>query len=304
VMHVAQQHDLPMLLVNARLSERSLKGALKAGALMRPAYEVLAAALAQTGEDAERLKKIGAPVVHVLGNMKYDMVPDLALLEQGARWITASRRKVVMAASTREGEEELLLQAWQKSYATEAEKPVLLIVPRHPQRFEEVAQLIASTGLTMSRRSSWGTNQVTDQIPNEALQADVWLGDSLREMVLYYALSDIVLLGGSFKEYGGQNLIEALGCGCPIIFGEHTYNFAHPSELALQAGVAVRVSDFEQALDEAKKWLQTPENLLLLQEKSIAFIQRHQGAAEMMAVYVAVRFYSGAAHASQSVENE
>ncbi|MGL4668750.1 MAG: 3-deoxy-D-manno-octulosonic acid transferase [Saezia sp.] len=285
-LYAANDHHVPMFLVNARLSERSLNRALRVSALLCPAYQGLRAALAQSDEDAERLRKMGVPVVEVFGNMKYDMLPDLGLLAQGARWISGCTRKVVMAASTREGEEELLLQAWQQMFWAETEKPILLIVPRHPQRFEDVAELVTGTGLSMSRRSSWNH----DKIDEQAQKADVWLGDSLREMVIYYALADIVLLGGSFKKYGGQNLIEALACGCPVILGEYTYNFALPSQLALDAGVACRVSSFNEALGQAKSWLQTPEKLEELQQKSIVFIQKHQGSAEKMAHYVAHKY--------------
>lgn len=289
VLHVAGQHKLPILLVNARLSERSLSRALKVGVLMRPAYRALTAALAQSEEDEKRLKEIGTPLVKVVGNMKYDMLPDPDLLTIGQRWKEPVTRKVIMAASTREGEEELLLQAWQRMVwadddANSAVKgqPVLLLVPRHPQRFGDVAQLVSSMGLSMSRRSAWGTSGPDVQ----ALNADVWLGDSLREMVMYYALADIVLLGGSFKKFGGQNLIEALGCGCPVIIGEYTYNFARPSQMALDAGVACRVSTMSEALEQANNWLQEPEKLECLQKGSVKFIQGQQGVAEKIAVYV------------------
>src|SRR6185436_20153077 len=107
-----------------------------------------------------------------------------------------------------------------------------LIVPRHPQRFDEVAGLVAQAGRSVSRRSEWGDAPV---------QADVWIGDSLGEMALYYGLADVALLGGSFLPLGGQNLIEAAACGCPVIMGEHTFNFSEAAELALDAGAARRV---------------------------------------------------------------
>ena len=146
----------------------------------------------------------------------------------------------MLAASTREGEEAALLSAWnlmrQQQPATDSRhpRPLLLIVPRHPQRFDDVAALIAASGLTAMRRSTWA-----DAPPPEAAQADVWLGDSIGEMATYYSCAQVALLGGSFEPLGGQNLIEAAACGCPVLMGPHTYNFAD----AAATGAARRCGD-------------------------------------------------------------
>ena len=147
---------------------------------------------------------------------------------------------MVLAAVTREGEEASLLAAWR---AVAAPRPLLVVVPRHPQRFDAVAALIGEAGFSLSRRSAWA-----DAPPGDAASADVWLGDSMREMPAWYALADVALLGGSFAPLGGQNLIEAAACGCPVVMGPHTFNFADAAELALAAGAAIRVATMEEGV--------------------------------------------------------
>ena len=194
--------------------------------------------------------------MRVFGNLKFDMTPAPALLARGRDWRAQVQRPVVLAAATREGEEAPLLAAWA---ALPAPRPLLLLVPRHPQRFDEVAALIAAQGHTLARRSTWG-----DTPPGSAAAADVWLGDSMREMPLYYALADVALLGGSFAPLGGQNLIEAAACGCPLLMGPHTFNFAQAAELALAAGAALRVDRPRRpACSRPRRWrsrLQAPPN--------------------------------------------
>ena len=163
--------------------------------LSMPAYAALAAVWAQTPADAKRLRQAGAQVQAVFGNLKFDAAPDAAQLAQGQAWRAAAGRPVVMVASSREGEEETLLAAIRAH--RDAGAVQWLIVPRHPQRFDEVAALVQAEGFSLSRRSVWR---------DRPLPADIWLGDSLGEMALYYGLSDVALLGGSFAPLGGQNL--------------------------------------------------------------------------------------------------
>ena len=171
LLHAARGQGVTMVLANARLSERSLRKGLRLSALLRPAVQSLSAVLAQTDDDARRLRAAGAATVQVLGNLKYDVAPDAALLARGRAWRAALERSVVLAASSREGEEVELLAGWA---ALVAPRPVLWLVPRHPQRFDAVAQLVADARLTLVRRSSW-----SESPPAEAQAADVWLGDSM-----------------------------------------------------------------------------------------------------------------------------
>ena len=244
LLHAAQARGLPMVLANARLSERSLRQAQRFAALLRPATASLSLVLAQTEGDAQRLHLAGAPHRLVCGNLKFDMTPDPGLLARGQAWRAALGRPVVLAASTREGEEAELLALWDRARAGHGgPMPLLLIVPRHPQRFDEVALLCQSAGLTLARRSAW-----QDGPDAAAGQAEVWLGDSIGELPLYYATADVALLGGSFAPLGGQNLIEAAACGCPLWMGPSTFNFAEAALLAESAGAARRAVDMASAL--------------------------------------------------------
>ncbi|HSI60625.1 MAG TPA: 3-deoxy-D-manno-octulosonic acid transferase, partial [Ideonella sp.] len=229
--HEAARAGLAMVLANARLSAKSARKAARVAPLMRPAAATLVLALAQTESDAVRLREAGAPAVMVSGNLKYDVRPEPALLARGALWREQLARPVVVAANTREGEERALVAAWQRAGVGAGARPLLLIVPRHPQRFDAVAELVEAAGLRLARRSAWA-----EQPPGDAAGADVWLGDSLGEMPLYYACGDVALLGGSFEPLGGHNLIEAAASGCPIVLGPSTFNFADAAERALRAG--------------------------------------------------------------------
>ena len=271
----ARSRGVPMVLANARLSEKSQRRGETLAALMRPAAETFSLVLAQSEADAQRLRESGATDVVVCGNLKFDLTPDVALLERGRAWHVALGRDVVLGAITREGEEAMLLAEWQ---GVAAPRPLLVIVPRHPQRFDEVAALVASHGFTLARRSSWG-----DTPPPEAGAADVWLGDSMREMSLYYGFSQVALLGGSFAPLGGQNLIEAASCGCPVVMGPHTFNFAQAAELSLAAGAAARVETMAQGVSTACGWLREPARLAERARQAIAFAAEHRGAARRMA---------------------
>lgn len=275
LLYAAQRGGVPVVLANARLSARSLRRGQRLNALMRPAAQRITLALAQTEADAQRLREAGAPQVEVGGNLKFDMTPDPALLAQGRSWRALQGRDALLAASTREGEEAMLLAAWTRA---QAPRPLLLIVPRHPQRFDEVAAMIRSAGLPFARRSSWG-----DAPSLEAMNAEVWLGDSMREMALYYAVAQAALLGGSFAPLGGQNLIEAAACGCPVVTGPHTFNFAEASELAIQAGAALRVQDMASGVATALDLLASPQRCEQASAQALAFSAQHQGAALRMA---------------------
>lgn len=278
LLHAAKSVAVSMVLANARLSEKSRRKGERLEVLLRPAVESLALVLAQTDADAQRLRAAGAAQVMVSGNLKFDVTPDAAQLAQGKAWRQRLDRPVVLAAITREGEEAMLLAAWARQPEP---RPLLLIVPRHPQRFDDVAALVRAQGLTLARRSSWA-----DEPPSDALQAQAWLGDSMREMALYYGTADVALLGGSFAPLGGHNLIEAAACGCPLVMGPHTFNFAEAAELAVAAGAAVRAADMVQALAEATAMLEPGANRAV-SARGLAFASLHRGAARRMAESIA-----------------
>lgn len=270
----AHGSGVPMVLANARLSERSARKGRRLAALLGPAARALDLVLAQTHDDAARLRAGGAQAVELSGNLKFDMAPDAALVARGREWRAALSRPVVMMASSREGEEAPLLQAW---LAQPAPRPLLLLVPRHPQRFDAVAQLVREAGLDLQRRSQWA-----DSPPIGAEAADVWLGDSLGEMPLYYACADVALLGGSFAPLGGQNLIEAAACACPVVMGPHTFNFEQAAEQAVSARAAMRVAGIDEGVARA---VELTRDAMHAQwsERAAAFAQMHKGAARRMA---------------------
>jgi 3-deoxy-D-manno-octulosonic-acid transferase len=271
------------VLANARLSEKSARKGRRLAAVMRPAVQSLALVLAQTEDDARRLREAGAARVEVAGNLKFDMTPAPVVIGRGQGWRQAlqalSGRPVVLAASTREGEEAGLLAAWRAARAGDtAPAPLLLVVPRHPQRFDEVAALVRDAGFALSRRSQWAADRPG---PQDAA-ADVWLGDSMGEMPAYYSLADLALLGGSFAPLGGQNLIEAAACGCPVLMGPHTFNFAQAAELSLAAGAALRVADWSEAVTRARELVGSPA-LATMAAAARRFAAAHRGAAQAMA---------------------
>jgi 3-deoxy-D-manno-octulosonic-acid transferase len=257
---------VPLCLVNARMSEKSAQQALRLRWLSRPAYAGLHTVLAQSEDDARRLRTLGATVQAVTGNLKFDATPDAALLARGRAWRASSDRAVLMFSSSREGEEQMFIEALRA-------KPVLgvqwLIVPRHPQRFDAVATLFQAAGFSVSRRSAW---------LDAPESADIWLGDSLGEMALYYGLADVALLGGSFAPLGGQNLIEAAACGCPVLMGPHTFNFAQAAEMAQAEGAALRCADMTDALRQSGALVADATALARTREAALAWSVAHQGA--------------------------
>jgi len=278
---------VPLVLANARLNEKSRAGARRLAWLSHPAYAGLAAVWAQTEDDATRLRDVGARVAGVFGNLKFDVEPSPQQQVQGRTWRDASERPVVLLASTREGEEAMWLKSIQEKWppapthqAQAAIKNVVfmpvqwLLVPRHPQRFDEVERLCRAAGLSVSRRSGW------DGAPQDA---DVWLGDSMGEMALYYGMAHVALLGGSFAPLGGQNLIEAAACGCPIVMGPHTFNFAEAARLAMDTGAAVRVADMAAGVAGAVSLAHDESRHAQLVQRCLTFTQAHRGAARATA---------------------
>lgn len=281
MVHACQAAHIPLLLVNARMSEKSQRKAQRLAWLSRPAYAGLSGVWAQTPADAQRLQALGAKVQAVLGNLKFDAQADTAQLAQALLWKKRLQRPVITLASSREGEENLWLDALQalKDSALDAQAHLRaaqwLVVPRHPQRFDEVAQLMQQRGWQVLRRSQW-----TASGPELGDGNTLWLGDSMGEMALYFGLSDVALLGGSFAPLGGQNLIEATACGCPVVMGPHTFNFELAAELALAAGAAERAEDMAHAITLALQIACSGADENAHVDACAEFSQQHRGATE------------------------
>lgn len=260
---------IPMLLANGRLSERSAARYMRAPTLVHEALSCFTHVIAQTTADAQRFASLGAHRPTVAGNLKFDISPPSGQMDTGHEWRQViEQRRVLLLASTREGEEALLLDALLPRLPTDV---LIALVPRHPQRFDEVAALISARGLSICRRS-------TGALP--AADTRVWLGDAMGEMFAWYALADLAMIGGSWQPLGGQNLIEACAVGCPVLIGPHTFNFAQVTEDAIAAGAALRASDVTSAASEASRLLADPATLKAMADAGRAFAQAHRGATE------------------------
>jgi 3-deoxy-D-manno-octulosonic-acid transferase len=275
-----KKFKVPLVIANARMSEKTYRKTNRFAWLARPAYESLAAVWPQSIDDAERFTRLGAPVKTVFGNLKFDAHIDSTQLSLGQRWRLKMIQSVVMFASSREGEELQLLQYLQKIPSNSANLQ-WLIVPRHPQRFANVEMLIKQHGFDVSKRSDW-LEQPTLSNNNET----IWLGNSLAEMALYYGMSDVAMLGGSFEPLGGQNLIEAAACGCPVVMGPSTFNFATAAEQAIAAKAAFQCPNLSQAVDEVMRLVQDSEASKAAKTAAFTFAASHQGAAKKTALAI------------------
>ena len=275
LMHGCQAHRGPLFLANARLSEKPQKGYLHIRPLVEPAMQTLSGCYAQTADDAERLHLIGASNVHVCGNTKYDVTPPPEAAKRAAEFREKiGDRPVVVCGSTRfyKGDDEAtkLLKAW-CAYRGNA---LLVIVPRHPERFQEVYDTALSLGFKVQKRSD-----------NQPVEADtqVWVGDSMGELFAYFLAADIAFIGGSLVDAGCQNVIESIACNVPTLFGPSTYNFAEVCRSAVAAGAAKQVASAEEWLTMTRFWLSDKSERQQYADAATAFVRRHRGASAHMA---------------------
>ncbi len=263
LIHLCRDASVPLYLVNARLSEKSLKKYERIRNLAGTGLRELSGIAAQTGADAKRLESLGAKHVPVCGNLKFDVelpekIPDFRIF--------LGDRPVFLAASTREGEEERILDAFSGT-----DEILLLLVPRHPQRFGEVAKLLEDRNIPFVRRS--------ERRPVSP-ETRVFLGDSMGEMPAYYSACDLAYIGGSLLPLGGQNLIEAAMLGKPALVGPHTFNFEEATRHAIESGAALRVEDAAQLAQEAKRLLKDRDSLKAMGNAGLLFSSLHRGAAD------------------------
>ena len=276
---------LPLFLVNARLSERSARRINRFGNAGRSLFQAFSGILAQTQLDADRYRSLGVKKVKIVGNLKFDVPLDPNLVLQGQFWkqdLHGKQRLMVCAASTRDGEEVIILKAWKDLLLgnTFEIAPLLCIVPRHPERFSEVANQIQDAGLKFRCRTEW------IETPKSDAGVDVILGDSMGEMPMYYSAADLVVMGGSLLPFGGQNLIEACAAGCPVLLGEHTYNFQQAALDAIEMGAAKRIQG-ELILSEPIILMEALKELLLntaelakMSSAAKSYALEHQGATQ------------------------
>ncbi|MDO4997853.1 MAG: lipid IV(A) 3-deoxy-D-manno-octulosonic acid transferase [Neisseria sp.] len=282
LLHACRQQNVPIFLANARLSDRSLQGYLRVQSLISPALATLSACFAQTQADAQRLQQLGVPETIVCGNSKYDVVPTMSSAD--AEIIDfpeiLGERKIALCASTRfyddVDEAELLLQAWQ-NYHGDA---LLLIVPRHPERFDAVYQMAKKMGFITQKRSD---------LQPIAANTQVLVGDSMGEMTMYYQLADMAFIGGSLVDSGCQNPIEAAAAGKAMMFGFSTYNFAQVCQDALNAQAAVQVQTANEWREQVEQWLHNPDICQQIGENARKFVAQHRGASQKMADLIAAK---------------
>ena len=280
------RRNIPISLINGRLSDKTLRQTQKWPKLMGNAYAGFTRVCAQTETDAQRYRQIGvvSEQLHVTGNLKFDMTIPSEQVAKGER-IKAllPGKRIIMLASSREGEETLWLEAIRRYEQTHPQQAATIqwwVVPRHPQRFNEVAQLLQNSGKSVLRTSEWSA-----QLSEASLQqADIVLGDTMGEMFTYYAIADVVLMGGTWLPYGGQNFLEPMALGKPVIVGESIYNFEQIGLDALEKGVLWQAPNIPAGLalmDEKIVSIAKESGDLRIQKIS-CFVQSECGAVEYL----------------------
>jgi 3-deoxy-D-manno-octulosonic-acid transferase len=274
---------LPVFLVNARLSQRSAEAYARLPSLAHRALAALTGIAAQTTADAIRFQGLGALSIEVTGNIKFDLAIPADIEEKGLslRALFGAGRRIWVIGSTRDGEEALLLDAI--AAASLPDDVLVVIVPRHPQRFEEVAALLDARGLPFVRRTEGA------RVPGATRYV---LGNTMGEMLAYYAASDVVFVGGSLKPYGGQNLIEPCAVGKPVLFGPHTFNFEQAAESAMDQGAGLRTRDARDTVAQVAALLEDRARREHMGARAKQFAQANRGALARLADWLAPRVAS------------
>jgi 3-deoxy-D-manno-octulosonic-acid transferase len=273
---------VPTVLANARLSARSARGYERVGGLVRPMFASLDWLAVQTRAEAQRFAQLGVgrEAMTVTGSIKFDIRVDQTLSQQAAarRGIWGAR-PVWIAASTHQGEDEIILRAHRQILADHPDA-LLLLVPRHPERFDAVARLVGDAGLRQVRRSA-------GEEPGHGVQ--VFLGDSMGELMQLYACADLAFVGGSLVERGGHNYLEPAALGLPIISGPHRFNFAEVSELLEGAGALRTVVDARTLAEQVAEWLADPAAAQTAGAAGKTVVEANQGALERLLEGIAAR---------------
>ncbi|BDX19094.1 lipid IV(A) 3-deoxy-D-manno-octulosonic acid transferase [Halopseudomonas aestusnigri] len=267
---------VPLVLANARLSARSARGYQRVGALVRPMFAALDWVAVQSQAEALRFIELGVgrEQMQVTGSIKFDFRPDPQQVQQAqelrARW--GSDRPVWIAASTHAGEDEQVLRAHRQVLDTLPDA-LLILVPRHPERFDSVARQVSETGFGMVRRSS-GALPAADQ--------QVLVGDTMGELVFLYACADLAFVGGSLVPNGGHNYLEPAALGLPVLSGPHRFNFTEISELLEGAGALQVVADETALAVAVQQWLQDSPARQRAGQAGQAVVADNQGALERL----------------------
>jgi 3-deoxy-D-manno-octulosonic-acid transferase len=300
LIHACHQSGTPVLLLNARMSEKSSRGYARFSRLTLNAFDELSAVAAQTAEDAVRLAKLGAKNVSVTGNLKFDIDPPLDMIELGEqlRKQFGTKRNILLAASTRDGEEELLLDALK---GINIAGLLLVVVPRHPQRFNVVAEMLKQRTIPFVLRSKLDQAEISkatsSTCSHQAIDPDikVVVGDSMGEMFAYYAAADLAFIGGSLLPFGGQNLIESCAVGTPVLLGPHMYNFEEATRLAISAGAANQISGVAEFAGQVQRFFDNPVMQNNMRKQCIDFVAANRGATEK-SLQLAMQYLNHSTH--------
>jgi len=268
--HQCHQRDIPLILANVRLSEKSARGYRRFAGLMRTTLANVTRVGAQAESDAERLRTLGATQVEVTGSIKFDMDVPAELAAQAATLRSGfGARPVWVAASTRDGEEEQVLAAF-ALLREQFPDLLLVLVPRHPERFDTVAKLCHQRGFRVERRSARRDGVAADTA--------ILLGDTMGELLLFHAVADVSYIGGSLVPLGGQNLLEAVAVGTPVVFGPHMYNFSDISRMALERGAGRQVQNAAELANAVAGYLENPGTRRAAGEAGQRMVTENRGA--------------------------
>ncbi|MFJ2459854.1 lipid IV(A) 3-deoxy-D-manno-octulosonic acid transferase [Pseudomonas neuropathica] len=275
--HQCAKRGIAVALANGRLSERSAKGYGRFGKLTAPMLAEMSLFAVQTEAEAQRFRDLGArpETVEVTGSIKFDLTIDPQLLQRAAdlrgQW-QALERPVWIAASTHEGEDEVILDAHRR-LLTNHPDALLILVPRHPERFNSVFELCQREGFTTVRRSTGS---------NVDAQTSVLLGDTMGELLFLYALADSAFVGGSLVANGGHNLLEPAALAKPVISGPHLFNFLDIAAQLREAGALAEVDDAEGLALEVQRLFELPRDAQRMADAGLAVMRRNQGALQRL----------------------
>ncbi|MEE8731745.1 MAG: lipid IV(A) 3-deoxy-D-manno-octulosonic acid transferase [Rahnella inusitata] len=270
------RRKIPLVIANARLSARSARGYQKLGKFIRTILQRITLIAAQNQEDGERFLSLGLKrnQLAVTGSLKFDIsvTPELAAKAIALRSQWASRRQVWIATSTHEGEETLLLEA-HKELLKNHPTLLLILVPRHPERFPVACELTRKAGLTFTQRS-------TGEVPSSGTQ--VVIGDTMGELMLLYGIADLAFVGGSLVERGGHNPLEAAAHAIPVLMGPHTINFKDICAKLAQDDGLITVTDTASLVKEISTLLTDEDYRLYYGRHAVEVLHQNQGALQRL----------------------
>ncbi len=279
--YMCKKRNIPLLIANARLSPRSTRGYKRIRPFVAQVLKNVACVAAQSTEDADRFIELGVPSdrVMVTKNIKFDSVPlpKRELQVRAFRDALGLQRKIWIAASTHAGEDELVLEAYRK-ILDDLPDLVLLLVPRHPERFDDVARLASKRGFVVDRRS--GATGLGRK------QTQVFVGDSMGELMFYYQVSDLAFVGGSLVETGGHNVLEPAAVGVASLVGPYTFNFKEITQHMIAAGALVQVESTEQLASRVADLINNDSDRQAIATRAGEVIAQNRGATNLLLTYI------------------